>query len=252
LISALVLTPSLSLADDGDTYKIRPGDSMSKIAAHLHVSLADLQKANPKIKKPSDLKIGFKLKIPGKAPPAAATVVAAPAAADPLAALPAPAPTPAPEAAPAPAPEPAPAVAAAPEPAPAPAVVAAPEPVPAPATAPIVADVPPAAPAPAPAVAAAPAPAGGVVSSQTKAEQHSHIPAYALMGGGAAAIVVGAVLGGLAAGQLSQVNNNTEAGSFDTSHGLKARDEEAAAGACIVAGLVVAAVGVEMYLNDGK
>jgi LysM repeat protein len=250
LVASLSFASSLAFGDD--TYTIRSGDSMSRIASHLGCSVADLQKANPTIKKPNDLKIGHKLHIPGAAaavaPAPAAAVVPAVEAAAPAPAEPAPAPvaaTPAPAEV-APAPAPAPAVAAEPAPAPAPAVVAAPAPAPAAAPAE-------AAPAPAPAPVVAEAPAGGLTTSRSAEANSGGVNrpvGYVLLGTGVAAVVVSAVLGGMAVGQLNQVNSTN---SFDTSHSLKSDQEAAAAGIVLLGGLTAAMIGANLlFPESGK
>ncbi len=262
LVASLSFASSLAFGDD--TYTIRSGDSMSRIASHLGCSVADLQKANPTIKKPNDLKIGHKLHIPSNAKaaaaaaPAAAPAVeaAAPPPAEPAAAPVAAAPAPA-EAPPAPAAEPAPAPAPAAEPAPAlapaAAVAATPPPAAAPAGAALPAPAPAeaaAAPAPAPAPVLADAPAGGLTASRSadaKSSGGNRPIGYAVLGTGVAAVVVSAVLGSMALGQLNQVNAGS---SFDTSHSLKADQEASAAGFVLLGGLTAAMVGASILVGD--
>lgn len=103
----------------GDTYVVKTGDALSKIAALHGVKTKDLMAVN-KITDANKIRVGQKLAIPAKA--AKAPEAAAPAEAKPVEAAPAPAAVEAPKVeAPAAVPAAAPAVAAAPEAAPAPA-----------------------------------------------------------------------------------------------------------------------------------
>jgi hypothetical protein len=56
-----------------DTYEIQPGDTLSKIASRLGMSLNDLLAANRQIDDPSVIRIGQKINIPGTAPPPVVT-----------------------------------------------------------------------------------------------------------------------------------------------------------------------------------
>ncbi len=49
------------------THTVQPGDTLSKIAKRYNVSLNDLLKANPWIKNPDYIQVGWKIKIPGYA-----------------------------------------------------------------------------------------------------------------------------------------------------------------------------------------
>src|SRR4051812_12954681 len=48
------------------SYRIQPGDTMSKIAARYGVSLSALEHANPQVKNPNLIYAGENLNIPGK------------------------------------------------------------------------------------------------------------------------------------------------------------------------------------------
>jgi len=77
----------------GETYAVKSGDTLSKIAKAHGVTLKTLEAANPKVD-PSHIKVGDKLKLPAKAEAAAPAPAPAPVA--PLAPAAAPATTPAP------------------------------------------------------------------------------------------------------------------------------------------------------------
>ncbi len=47
------------------THTVRPGDTLSKIAKKYNVSLEDLLRANPWIKNPNHIEVGWKIRIPG-------------------------------------------------------------------------------------------------------------------------------------------------------------------------------------------
>jgi len=77
----------------GETYAVKSGDTLSRIAKANGVSLKALEAANPNVD-PNHIKVGQKLNIPVKAEaPAAATVNTPPAVSSPAPAAPAPAPS---------------------------------------------------------------------------------------------------------------------------------------------------------------
>jgi LysM repeat protein len=131
-------------AASGDVYEVKNGDILSRIAIKLGVKTADLKAVNNLTS--DKIRVGQKLKVPGKtaAVPAPAPAPAVPAPAPAVVPAPAPAAIPPPEPDPAPKPAPAPAPAPAPESAPAmlesigltppPPPPAAPAPAPSPAT----------------------------------------------------------------------------------------------------------------------
>ena len=49
------------------THTVQPGDTLSKIAKRYNVSVEDLLRANPRIKNPDYIQVGWKIKIPGYA-----------------------------------------------------------------------------------------------------------------------------------------------------------------------------------------
>jgi LysM repeat protein len=89
--------PSASASTDtngGETYTVKSGDTMSKIAKANGVSLKALEAANPNVE-PSKIKVGQKLKLPVKAEaPAATTVNTPPPVTSPAPIAPAPGTTP--------------------------------------------------------------------------------------------------------------------------------------------------------------
>ena len=52
---------------DSSTHTVQPGDTLSKIAKRYNVSVEDLLRANPWIKNPNHIEVGWKIKIPGYA-----------------------------------------------------------------------------------------------------------------------------------------------------------------------------------------
>ena len=57
----------------GETYTVKPGDTLSKIVKSKGVTLKELRAANPKIASTDHIRVGDKLTIPAKAPAAAPT-----------------------------------------------------------------------------------------------------------------------------------------------------------------------------------
>jgi LysM repeat protein len=55
-----------SFQASGATYYVRPGDTMSAIAARNGISLAALERANPQVRNPNVISIGQRLTIPGR------------------------------------------------------------------------------------------------------------------------------------------------------------------------------------------
>lgn len=105
--SSAPTAPAATVVSDagGESYTVKSGDTLSKVAKRHGVSLKALRAANPKIATTDHIHVGDKLTIPAKteapAPAAAADATAAPglppaAAPVPAPAAPAPAPTPAP------------------------------------------------------------------------------------------------------------------------------------------------------------
>ena len=81
---------STESAANGETYTVKSGDTLSKIAKANGVSLKSLEAANPNVD-PAKIKVGQKLKLPVKAEaPAAPTVNTPPAVTSPTPVAPAP------------------------------------------------------------------------------------------------------------------------------------------------------------------
>jgi LysM repeat protein len=87
--------PTTSTSTDmssGETYTVKSGDTLSKIAKANGISLKSLEAANPNVE-PAKIKVGQKLKLPAKAEaPAVPTVSAPPVVSSPAPVAPAPAP----------------------------------------------------------------------------------------------------------------------------------------------------------------
>jgi LysM repeat protein len=47
------------------SYRVQPGDSLSGIAAHFHVTLSSLERANPQVRNPNLINVGQLLNVPG-------------------------------------------------------------------------------------------------------------------------------------------------------------------------------------------
>lgn len=91
--SAAPMTSTSADMAGGETYTVKSGDSLSKIAKINGVTLKALEAANPNAD-PNHIKVGQKLNIPGKAEaPAATTVNVPPAVSSPAPVAPAPAPS---------------------------------------------------------------------------------------------------------------------------------------------------------------
>lgn len=63
IITALIFS-LLTVGVSAQTYKCKPGDTLSGIAAKYNTTISRLKAANPQIKNPSQLKPGQKLEIP--------------------------------------------------------------------------------------------------------------------------------------------------------------------------------------------
>lgn len=91
--SAAPMTSTSTDMSGGQTYTVKSGDSLSKIAKVNGVTLKALEAANPNVD-PNHIKVGQKLNIPVKAEaPAATTVNTPPAVSSPAPVMPAPAPS---------------------------------------------------------------------------------------------------------------------------------------------------------------
>lgn len=62
--AATSIAPTLVLGPTPFLYTVKSGDLLSTIAARFHVSLADLEAANPQITDPNKIKVGDKITIP--------------------------------------------------------------------------------------------------------------------------------------------------------------------------------------------
>jgi len=71
--AATSIAPTVPVGPTPFIYTVRSGDLLSTIAAHFHVSLADLEAANPQITDPNKIKVGDKITIPVPGTPASAS-----------------------------------------------------------------------------------------------------------------------------------------------------------------------------------
>jgi LysM repeat protein len=77
LMAIGLAAPASAAGCDGE-YTVRPGDTLSRIAAECGVSVGALMGANPHVTSPSALSIGWKLAVPGEGQDAGEQLAAIP------------------------------------------------------------------------------------------------------------------------------------------------------------------------------